>query len=115
MKLLASLFVGKPQNIIAVTVVFLAGYVLLRFMPIGNARHPRPLLIVSTAWGLFCSMGVAGSDKDSGSEHPGRPSRDLSGAGNSLGVGVVPTISIDTPHRSSYGCDGLKTGCSGRC
>lgn len=55
MKLLASLFVGKPQNIIAVTVVFLAGYVLLRFMPIGNARHPRPLLIVSTAWGLFAA------------------------------------------------------------
>lgn len=52
MELLISLFVGKPQNIIAMAVVFLTGYLALRFTALGIARHPRPLLIASTAWGL---------------------------------------------------------------
>jgi hypothetical protein len=55
MELLASLFVGKPQHIIAVAIVFLTGYLALRFMLIGNARHSRSLLIASTAWGLYAA------------------------------------------------------------
>lgn len=55
MELLGSLFVGKPQNILAVAVVFLAGYLALRFSAIGIARHPRPLLIASSVWGLYAA------------------------------------------------------------
>ena len=55
MKLLASLFVGKPQNILVVAVVFLAGYLALRFTALGVARHPRSLLMASTAWGLYAA------------------------------------------------------------
>ena len=55
MQLLASMFVGKPQHILTVAVVFLVGFFVLRFTPIGNARHPRSLLIASTAWGLYAA------------------------------------------------------------
>lgn len=55
MEFLASMFVEKPQHILTVAVVFFAGYLILRFTPIGNAHHPRPLLIVSTAWGLYAT------------------------------------------------------------
>jgi len=53
MELLASLFIGKQQNIIAVAIVFLTGHLALRLTALGIARHPRPLLIASTAWGLY--------------------------------------------------------------
>ena len=53
MESLASMFLGKPQHILAVAVVFLVGYLVLRLTPIGNAGHPRSLLIASTAWGLY--------------------------------------------------------------
>jgi len=55
MELLASLFVGKPLNILALAAIFLAGYLALRFTAIGIARHPRALLIVSFAWGLYAA------------------------------------------------------------
>lgn len=55
MEFLASLFVGKPQNILAVSVVFLAGYLVLRFTRLDIARHPRSLLIPSGAWGLYAA------------------------------------------------------------
>ncbi len=55
MEFLATLFVGKPQNILAVAVVFLAGYLALRFVAPGIARHPRQLLIASIAWGLYAA------------------------------------------------------------
>ena len=55
MELLASLFVGKPQNILLVAVLFLAGYLVLRFTTIGIARHPRSLCIASTVWGLYAA------------------------------------------------------------
>jgi hypothetical protein len=55
MEFLATMFLGKSQQISTVAVVFLAGYLLLRFKPIGNARHPRSLLIASTAWGLYAA------------------------------------------------------------
>lgn len=55
MELLVSLFVGKPQNILAVAVVFLAGYLLLRFTALGLSRHSRLLLIASAAWGFYAA------------------------------------------------------------
>jgi hypothetical protein len=55
MELLASLFVGKPLNILALAVLFLAGYLTLRFTALGKARHPRSLLIASAAWGLYAA------------------------------------------------------------
>ena len=53
MAFLASIFVGKPQHILTVAVVFLAGYLVVRFTPIGNEHHPRPLLVGFTVWGLY--------------------------------------------------------------
>ena len=55
MELLASLLVGKPQNILVVAIVFLAGYLVLRFSALNIARNPRPLLIASIAWGLYAA------------------------------------------------------------
>lgn len=55
MELLASLFVGKPQNALAVALIFLLGYLALRFAVFGISRHPRPMLIASIAWGLYAA------------------------------------------------------------
>jgi hypothetical protein len=55
MEFLASLFVGKPLNILALAVLFLAGYLALRHAPLGICRHPRSLLIATTAWGLYAA------------------------------------------------------------
>lgn len=55
MELLASLFVGKPLNILALAVLFLAGYLALRFTALGITQHPRSLLIASTVWGLYAA------------------------------------------------------------
>ena len=55
MELLTSLFVGKPLTILAVGVLFLAGYLVLRFTALGIARHPRSLLIAFIAWGLYAA------------------------------------------------------------
>jgi hypothetical protein len=53
MELLASLLVGKPQNILVVSIVFLTSYLMLRFAVPGLVRNSRPLLIVSIAWVLY--------------------------------------------------------------
>jgi hypothetical protein len=55
MERFASLFVGNPQNIFAVAVLFLIGYLALRFAVLRIARHPRALLSASTAWGLYAA------------------------------------------------------------
>jgi hypothetical protein len=55
MEPLRSLFIGKPLNILALAVLFLAGYLALRFTTLGIARHPRSLLIASAAWGLYAA------------------------------------------------------------
>lgn len=55
MELFASIFVGKPLNILALAVLFLAGYLAIRFKTIGTARHHRLLLIASSAWGLYAA------------------------------------------------------------
>lgn len=55
MQFLASLFVAKPQIIVLVALAFAAGYLALRFLAPGIARHPGSLLIASTAWGLYAA------------------------------------------------------------
>ena len=53
MEPLASLFVGKPLKILVLAVLFLAGYLALRFTALGIARYPRFLLIASAAWAIY--------------------------------------------------------------
>jgi ABC-type proline/glycine betaine transport system permease subunit len=55
MELLTSLFVGKPLNILASAVLFLVGYLVLRYTALGISRHPRSLLIATAAWGLYAA------------------------------------------------------------
>jgi hypothetical protein len=55
METLASVFVGRPLNILAVALVFLAGHLLLRLTALGAGRHPRPLLFVAVAWALYAA------------------------------------------------------------
>ena len=53
MEYLASLFVGKPLNLLVVTALFLAGYLVLRVRALGAGRRPRPLLVAAIAWALY--------------------------------------------------------------
>ena len=53
MELFASIFVGRPLNILALAVIFLVGHLVLRFTSLGSRRHPRSLLVASAAWGLY--------------------------------------------------------------
>ena len=55
MEFLASLFVAKPHIVALVALVFVAGYLVLRYMVPGIARRPGTLLIASTAWGLYAA------------------------------------------------------------
>lgn len=55
METLASIFVGRPLNILAVALVFLAGHLLLRFTALGAGRHPRPLLWAAAAWAAYAA------------------------------------------------------------
>ena len=53
METLASLLVGKPQNILVVAIAFLVGYLVPRFTALGNRRRFGSLLIASVAWGVY--------------------------------------------------------------
>jgi hypothetical protein len=53
MQFLASLFVGKPLNILVVATVFFAGYFALRFTAIGVGRNLRMLLVAAVAWAVY--------------------------------------------------------------
>ena len=53
MELLASLFVGKPLNIIVVATVFLVGYLALRFKTQSAGRRHWLLLVAAVAWVLY--------------------------------------------------------------
>lgn len=55
MEFFASLFVGKPQNILVVAIVFFAGYLALRHASFSTVRRPRPLLIASIVWAFYAS------------------------------------------------------------
>ena len=53
MDFLASLFVGKPQNILMVAIFFLLGYIILKFITKSAFLHPHPLLILFVVWGAY--------------------------------------------------------------
>lgn len=53
MEFLASLFVGKPQNILAVAAIFFLLFVLLRASSPGSTQRHRPALIAAIAWTLY--------------------------------------------------------------
>lgn len=55
MSFLASLFITKPLNILAVAFIFLAGYIAQRFKVLGFKRNTRPMLIAVIAWGLYAA------------------------------------------------------------
>lgn len=55
METLASLLVGKPQNILVVAIAFLVGYLVPRFTALGNRRRFASLLIASVAWGVYAA------------------------------------------------------------
>lgn len=55
MLFLASLFVGKPFNILAVATLFFAGYCALRFTNLGAGRHFRMLLVAAVAWIVYAA------------------------------------------------------------
>lgn len=50
---LSSLLVGQPLNIVAVALLFVGGYLLLKLTPLGSGRHPQALLVVAGAWTLY--------------------------------------------------------------
>jgi hypothetical protein len=51
--LLASLFVGKPLNILTIGVLFVLGHLLLGFVTATPRRYPNALLVAAAAWGLY--------------------------------------------------------------
>jgi hypothetical protein len=53
MEFLASLFIAKPLNILAMAALFFTGYLALRFSAPGAGRRPRPLLVPAVAWVLY--------------------------------------------------------------
>ena len=50
--------------------------------------------------GTLCSLGVAGPDQDSGSEHTGRHSRNVAATGDCPGVGAFSSASVSMLNRS---------------
>jgi hypothetical protein len=55
MQALAALFVGKPLQILAVSLLFLAGHLLLRSTALGAGRPSRPLLLAAAAWAVYAA------------------------------------------------------------
>ena len=55
MSFLASLFVGKPLNILAVAALFSVAHVALRHWSKADGRSPRALLVAAGAWALYAA------------------------------------------------------------
>lgn len=55
MDLLASLFVGKPQNILIVSVVLFLVHLALRFKAKQKIHHSYALTIASLSWALYAA------------------------------------------------------------
>ena len=53
MECFASLFVGKPLNILIVAAVFLLMYLIVRFVMSSASLHSNPLLVISITWGGY--------------------------------------------------------------
>ena len=54
-EMLASLLVGKPANILIVSIAFFVVYLVPRFIAPVNRRRLRPLFIPSVAWGVYAA------------------------------------------------------------
>ena len=50
MDFLSSMFVQQPLHILLVALVFLAGFLTLRFTALGAGRHATALLVPTIAW-----------------------------------------------------------------
>lgn len=55
MEFLASLFLGKPLNILAVAAAFLALHAAKRYMNIGQRVHARWPLAAAIAWAAYAA------------------------------------------------------------
>jgi hypothetical protein len=53
MECFASLFVGKPLNILIVSAVFLLMYLIVRFVVSSASLHSKPLLVIAIIWGVY--------------------------------------------------------------
>lgn len=55
MDLLATLFVGKPLNILIVAVVFILLYLIIKLLVNSDSLHSTPFLVIATVWGVFAA------------------------------------------------------------
>lgn len=55
MEFLGALFTGKPQNVLAVSGLFLVGYAALRFTTLGVGLEPGSLLVAAVAWAVYAA------------------------------------------------------------
>ena len=53
MDFLASLFVGKPFNILIVAVVFFLVYLMIKFVVHSTSLHSSPFLVIAIVWGVY--------------------------------------------------------------
>ena len=95
MNILASLFVAKPMNVLAVALVFFACYLRLRFHVFGNDRQSSPVLVAAAVWLLYAAWEWLAMLQDTGSEYPCRPSRDMADDGNPVSVGAISCAAIE--------------------
>ncbi len=55
MQSIASLLVHKPLNILIPAVMFLAGFLTLRFTSLGQGKHATALLVPAVAWTIYAA------------------------------------------------------------
>lgn len=55
METLASILVGKPQNILVISIAFLMGSLVARLIALPDPRRFNSLLIASLAWGIYAA------------------------------------------------------------
>ena len=53
MEFLASIFVGKPYNILIVSAVFFFMYLIFKFIINRSSKYVTPFLVISVAWGIY--------------------------------------------------------------
>ena len=55
MDFLASLFVGKPLNILIVAAVFLIVYLIVKFVVNSASLHASAFLVIAIVWGVYAA------------------------------------------------------------
>ena len=55
MDFLASLFVGKPFNILIVAAVFFMVYLIVKFAVSSASLHASPFLVIAIIWGIYAA------------------------------------------------------------